>query len=171
MNRYLWSKNKRMQIQIYKATEADMPEVLELIKELAVFEKEPDAVDVIVDDLLKEGFRKNPLFTCFVAKVENEIVGMALVYFRFSTWKGRTVHLEDLIVKESMRGKNVGKALYSEVIKYGHENGVKRIEWVVLDWNKPAIKFYENTGAKLQKDWYLAQMDQEGIKNYIENNL
>jgi GNAT superfamily N-acetyltransferase len=160
-----------MQIQIYKATEADMPEVLELIKELAVFEKEPDAVDVIVDDLLKEGFRKNPLFTCFVAKVENEIAGMALLYYRFSTWKGRTVHLEDLIVKESMRGKNVGKALYSEVIKYGHENGVKRIEWVVLDWNKPAIKFYENTGAKLQKDWYLAQMDQEGIKNYIENNL
>ncbi len=96
---------------------------------------------------------------------------MALVYFRFSTWKGRTVHLEDLVVKESMRGKNVGKALYSEVIKYGNKNGVKRIEWAVLDWNKPAIRFYENSGAKLHKDWYLVEMNEQGIKNYIENNI
>ncbi|MFT4698477.1 MAG: GNAT superfamily N-acetyltransferase [Flavobacteriaceae bacterium] len=169
MNRYLLSKNKRMQIQIYKATKEDMPQVLELIIELAVFEKEPDAVEVTVDDLLKEGFGEDPLFICFVAKVENKIVGMALVYFRFSTWKGRTVHLEDLVVKESMRGKNVGKALYSEVIKYGHQKGVKRIEWAVLDWNQPAISFYEKTGAKLHKDWYLVEMNEQGIKSYIKN--
>ena len=136
-----------------------------------MLEKEPDAVEVTVDDLLKEGFGEDPLFTCFIAKVENEIVGMALVYFRFSTWKGRTVHLEDLVVKESMRGKNVGKALYSEVMKYGHQNGVKRIEWAVLDWNKPAISFYENTGAILHKDWYLVEMNEQGIKNYIEHKL
>lgn len=160
-----------MQIQIYKATQEDMPQVLELIKELAVFENEPDAVEVTVEDLIKEGFGDDPLFTCFVAEVNNEIVGMALVYFRFSTWKGRTVHLEDLVVKESMRGKNVGKALYSEVMKYGHEHGVKRIEWVVLDWNKPAIRFYENTGAKLHKEWYLVEMNELGIKNYIEDKL
>jgi len=160
-----------MQIQILKASQEDMPQVLALIKELALFEKEPDAVEVTVDDLVKEGFGEDPLFTCFIAKVDNETVGMALVYFRFSTWKGRTVHLEDLVVKESMRGKHVGKALYAEVMNYGYENGVKRIEWVVLDWNQPAIDFYKNTGAKFQKNWHLVEMNEAGIKNYIENKL
>lgn len=159
-----------MQIQIYKAEKDDMPQVLDLIKELAIFEKEPTAVEVTVQDLLNEGFGDEPLFTCFVAKVENEIVGMALVYFRFSTWKGRTVHLEDLIVKESMRGKSVGKALYTQVLKYGHDHGVKRVEWAVLDWNEPAIRFYEKSGAILHKNWFLVEMNEQGIINYIEKN-
>ncbi|MGY8933418.1 MAG: N-acetyltransferase family protein [Flavobacteriales bacterium] len=156
-----------MNISVRLSTPVDMPQVLRLIKELAAFEKEPDAVIITVDTLVKEGFEKNPSFTCFVAEVEEKIVGMALVYDRFSTWKGRSIHLEDLIVNEKMRGTGVGKALYSKVIAYAAAQNVKRLEWVVLDWNKGAIKFYEKSGAIMLKDWYLVQMDGEGIKNYM----
>lgn len=157
-----------MQVRI--AREKDMPQVLELIRELARFEKEPDAVDISAEDLVKEGFSDQPLFRCFVAEADSEVVGMALVYFRFSTWKGRTLHLEDLIVKESYRGKGIGEALYTAVMKYGHEQGVKRVEWVVLDWNYGALKFYERSGATILKDWYLAQMDEESLENFIKRN-
>lgn len=157
-----------MQVRI--AREKDMPQVLELIRELARFEKEPDAVDISAEDLVKEGFSDQPLFRCFVAEADGEVVGMALVYFRFSTWKGRTLHLEDLIVKESYRGKGIGEALYTAVMKYGHEQGVKRVEWVVLDWNYGALKFYERSGATILKDWYLAQMDEESLENFIKRN-
>lgn len=148
----------------------DMPQVLELIKELASFENEPEAVEVTIEELEKEGFGKQPLFKCFVAEVGSEIVGLALVYFRFSTWKGRTIHLEDLIVKASMRGLGIGSALYQEVLRYAKMQGVKRVEWVVLDWNEGAIKFYERSGAKVLKDWYTVQMDEKGITNFIDFN-
>jgi len=127
---------------IRDAVADDMSQVLSLIEELAIFENEPDAVEVTVENLIKEGFGQSPLFHCFVAEIKGELVGIALVYFRFSTWKGRTVHLEDLIVRESMRGTGIGMALYKRVMQYGKEQGVKRIEWNVLDWNKPAVNFY-----------------------------
>lgn len=158
-----------MELSIRKADATDMPFVLELIKELARFENEPDAVCIDAQVLVQEGFGKNPLFTCFVAVVENQIVGAALIYFRFSTWTGKTVHLEDLIVRQSMRGKGVGKALYTKVMEFASDHGVKRVEWVVLDWNEGAIAFYQKSGAKMLKDWYLVQMDEKGIKNYLSN--
>ncbi len=152
---------------IRDAVESDMPQVLELIHELAVFEKEPDAVEVTVEELVKEGFGENRLFHCFVAEVDAQIVGIALVYYRFSTWKGRSIHLEDLIVKESMRGTGLGSALYTEVMKYAKEKGVRRVEWVVLDWNKNAIDFYTKSGAELLKDWYLVQMSKDGVNKFV----
>lgn len=152
---------------IRDAVESDMPQVLELIHELAVFEKEPDAVEVTVEELVKEGFGENPLFHCFVAEVDAQIVGIALVYYRFSTWKGRSIHLEDLIVKESMRGTGLGSALYTEVMKYAKAKGVRRVEWVVLDWNKNAIDFYTKSGAELLKDWYLVQMSKDGVNKFV----
>ena len=155
---------------IRKATKNDMPSVLELIQELATFEKEPDAVVVTVDDLIRDGFSENPLFQCFVAEVENEIIGMALYYYRYSTWKGKTIHLEDLIVKESKRGTGAGFALYKEIIKQGKAENVRRIEWNVLDWNTPAIDFYEKSGAKVLGDWRVVHMDENGIKNFISLN-
>ena len=155
---------------IRKATEKDMPFVLELIRELAIFEKEPDAVVVTVDDLVRDGFSENPLFQCFVAEVENEIIGMALFYYRYSTWKGKTIHLEDLIVKESKRGTGAGFALYKEIIQQGKAENVRRIEWNVLDWNTPAIDFYEKSGAKVLGDWRVVHMDENGIKNFISLN-
>ena len=155
---------------IRKATKNDMPSVLELIQELATFEKEPDAVVVTVDDLVRDGFSENPLFQCFVAEVDGEIIGMALYYYRYSTWKGKTIHLEDLIVKESKRGTGAGFALYKEIIKQGKAKNVRRIEWNVLDWNTPAIDFYEKSGAKVLGDWRVVHMDENGIKNFISLN-
>ncbi len=157
-------------MNIRESKKEDMPQVLELIKELAAFEREPEAVVVTVDDLEREGFGEHPLFKCFVAEVSNEIVGMALVYFRFSTWKGKTIHLEDLIVKEKMRGSGLGSALYQEVLKYAKSQGVKRVEWVVLDWNEGAIKFYERSGAKILEDWRTVHMDEQGITNFLDFN-
>ncbi|GHA23177.1 N-acetyltransferase [Salinimicrobium marinum] len=157
-----------MEINIRKATRTDMPDVLELIKELAAFENEPDAVETTVETLEKEGFGENPLFTCFVAEVDGKIEGMALVYYRFSTWKGRTLHLEDLIVREEKRGTGLGNALYKKVITFAEEQGLKRVEWVVLEWNQHAIDFYARSGANILKDWYTVQMDTEGIKKFIE---
>ena len=152
---------------IRKATKNDMPSVLELIQELATFEKEPDAVVVTVDDLVRDGFSENPLFQCFVAEVDGEIIGMALYYYRFSTWKGKTIHLEDLIVKENKRGTGAGFALYKEIIKQGKAENVRRIEWNVLDWNTPAIDFYEKSGAKVLGDWRVVHMDDKGIERFL----
>jgi len=158
-----------MNFIVKESTPKDMPQVLGLIKELAIFEKDPDAVEITVEILEEGGFNSNPMFTCFVAEVGSEIVGMALVYFRFSTWKGKSLHLEDLIVKDKMRGSGIGKELYTKVIQYAYINKVKRIEWAVLNWNNRAIKFYERSGATVLKDWYIAQMDEAGIKIYLEN--
>ena len=154
---------------IRKGEKKDMPAVLELIKELAIFEKEPLAVQITVADLENDGFNKNPLFHTFVCELDNQIIGMALYYFRYSTWKGKTIHLEDLIVKEDFRGTGAGFALYSEIIKQGKLDNVRRIEWNVLDWNKPAIVFYEKTGAKILDDWKVVQMDQEHINKFLES--
>lgn len=156
---------------IRKATKNDIPSVLELIQELATFEKEPDAVVVTVDDLVRDGFSENPLFQCFVAEVENEIIGMALYYYRYSTWKGKTIHLEDLIVKENKRGTGAGFALYKEIIKQGKAENVRRIEWNVLDWNTPAIDFYEKSGAKVLGDWRVVHMDDKGIEQFLNTTI
>jgi len=156
-----------MTFNIRHANKSDMPHVLKLIKELAVFEKEPDAVEVTVNDIENDGFGNNPAFHCFVAEVNNNIEGMALVYYRYSTWKGKTLHLEDLIVSENMRGSGIGSALLDEVVKYGERLRVKRITWEVLDWNEPAIVFYEKNGATVMRDWNVVHLDEQGIKNYI----
>jgi GNAT superfamily N-acetyltransferase len=152
---------------IRKATEKDMPYVLELIQELATFEKEPDAVVVTVADLVRDGFSEHPLFHCYVAEKENTIIGMALFYYRYSTWKGKTIHLEDLIVKADQRGTGAGFALYKEIIKQGKKDKVRRIEWNVLDWNTPAIDFYEKSGAKVLNDWRVVHMDENGIERFL----
>ena len=157
-----------MDFTIREATEADMTEVRRLIQELAIFEKEEDAVEVTVEDLVADGFCERPLFQCFVGESRGEIVGMALVYNRYSTWKGPVVHLEDLIVTKKMRGSGLGSALLSQVVQYSNDLGVKRISWEVLDWNEPAIKFYESKGAKVLRDWDVVQMDEKGIKTFLE---
>jgi len=158
-------------MKIRKTTKKDMPFVLALIQELATFEKEPEAVVVTVDDLIRDGFSENPLFHCFVAEVENQIIGMALYYYRYSTWKGKTIHLEDLIVKENKRGTGAGFALYKEIIKQGKAENVRRIEWNVLDWNTPAIDFYEKSGAKVLDDWRVVHMDEEGIERFLNTTI
>ncbi|MBK5213146.1 MAG: GNAT family N-acetyltransferase [Flavobacteriaceae bacterium] len=157
-------------MKVRESLKKDMPQVLELIKELAIFEKEPDAVEVTVEDLEREGFAENPLFMCFVAEMDDEIVGAALVYYRFSTWKGRTLHLEDLIVKEAMRGNGIGEALYKQVMQFANDRGLKRVAWDVLDWNTGAIRFYERSGANVLKTWRVVHMDEKGLKSFIEKS-
>ena len=154
-------------MNIRKGEKKDMKAVLDLIQELATFEKEPYAVVVTVADLERDGFGENPLFYTFVAEVDNEIVGTALYYYRYSTWKGKTIHLEDLIVKEKMRGSGLGFALYSKIIEQGKHDKVRRIEWNVLDWNTPAIDFYVKSGAKVLDTWRVAQMDENGINEFL----
>jgi GNAT superfamily N-acetyltransferase len=154
---------------IRKGEKKDMKAVLELIQELATFEKEPDAVVVTVADLERDGFGDNPLFYSFVAEFDGDVVGVALYYFRYSTWKGRTIHLEDLIVKEKMRGSGLGFALFAEIIAQAKRDRVRRIEWNVLDWNTPAIDFYIKSGAKVLDDWRVVHMDENGINEFLKN--
>ncbi|MCF6296186.1 MAG: GNAT family N-acetyltransferase [Flavobacteriaceae bacterium] len=156
-----------MDFIIRAATEKDMLQVLNLIKELALFEKEPNAVEITISDLQKDGFGDRPAFKCFVAEINNTIEGIALVYKRYSTWKGVVLHLEDLVVNPKMRGLGLGTALLDQVVKYGYSLGVKRISWEVLDWNEEAITLYEKKGAKVLRDWDVVQLDEQGIKNYI----
>ena len=157
-------------IHLRFAQKGDMPEVLRLIQELADFEKEPDAVELSLSELENDGFSTPKRFDCLLAEMDQKVVGMALYYPRYSTWKGVTLHLEDLIVSNAYRGKGVGTALYTAFLSEAKKQNVRRVEWVVLDWNTPAIKFYESSGAKVLQDWKTVQMDQETINKYIENN-
>ncbi|MEJ2584831.1 MAG: GNAT family N-acetyltransferase [Robiginitalea sp.] len=146
----------------------DMDQVLTLIHELAVFEKEPDAVELTKADLVRDGFGEAPRFNCFVGVAGGQILGMALCYPRYSTWKGLVIHLEDLIVTESARGKGLGSALLTAVIRHAREMGARRVSWEVLDWNDPAIDFYESRGARVLRDWDVVQLDAGGIETYLE---
>ena len=142
-----------------------MSSVLSLIQELAVFEKEPNAVIITLAELQQDF--KNNLFECLVAENDaHEILGMALFYNRYSTWKGKTIHLEDLIVQQQYRGIGVGKALLDQVIDKAKKEKLRRVEWAVLDWNTNAIGFYEKVGAQILKDWYVVQLDEKGIVKY-----
>ncbi len=145
-----------------------MGAVLELIRELAVFEREPDAVEVSREDLVADGFGQVPRFQCFVGEAHGKVLGMALCYPRYSTWKGLVIHLEDLIVTEEARGRGLGGALLTEVIRYAKERGARRASWEVLDWNEPAIDFYKARGARILEDWNLVQLDARGIDAYLD---
>ena len=145
-----------------------MAGVHDLITELAVFEKEPEAVKISVNDLIEDGFGDSSKFKVFVAEDNGNIIGMALFYERYSTWKGKAIHLEDLIVTQSKRGIGVGKALYTELMKYAYDNNFKRVAWDVLDWNQGAIDFYESTGAKVLKDWRVVHMTEENLKVFLK---
>ena len=146
-----------------------MQSVHNLITELAVFEKEPEAVEITVDDLVNDGFSENPKFKIFVAEEEHTIIGIALFYERYSTWKGKTIHLEDLIVTKSRQKIGAGKALYTAVLKYAFDHNFNRVAWEVIDWNKNAIEFYKSTGATYLSDWSVVQMNKENLAKFIQD--
>lgn len=156
-----------MDYTIRKAVANDVDSIFRLINELAIFENEPAAVIITPESLREDGFGAVPKFDCFIAESTEEVLGIALVYMRYSTWKGEVLHLEDLIVSEKARGKGIGGALLTEVIKFGNDLGVKRIGWEVIDWNTPAIEFYEHIGANVMRDWHVVQLDEKGIENYL----
>ena len=158
-----------MSFTIRKAEKKDAQAILSLIQHLADFEKESEAVEVTLQDIENDGFGTHPLFQTLVAEKDDNVVGMALYYYRYSTWKGKTIHLEDLIVYQNMRKQNIGRALYDAVLKQASQENVRRVEWVVLDWNTPARNFYISTGAKILDGWETVQMDEDGLKRYISN--
>jgi len=157
-----------MDIILREAKKTDMESVLFLIKELATFEKETNAVEVTEKDLIRDGFGDRPAFKVFVAEEANEIIGMALFYERYSTWKGRSIHLEDLIVRHEHRNKGIGKALYTKVLSYAYDQKLKRVSWEVLDWNKVAIDFYKGTGANILDGWQVVHMNENSLEAFVE---
>ena len=157
-----------MEVTIRQATIFDSLSILNLIQELADYEKEPESVKLNISDIEQHGFGKTPLFRCLIAEFKNEVIGMALYYPRYSTWKGPTFHLEDLIVTESYKSQGVGTKLYSEFIKIAYEMGVERIEWNVLDWNTQAIEFYKKSGACVIHEWSTVQMHKPEMEAYLK---
>ena len=140
-------------IQIRKGTETDIEQALHLIKELAIYEKAEGEVEVTPAEMLDWGFGKDKLFDFFIAIENDVIVGLALYYFKYSTWKGKCLFLEDIIVTESQRGKGIGKLLFDKIIQVSKETKVRRMEWQVLDWNEPALNFYNKYNATLDGEW------------------
>ena len=142
-----------MKINIRKAIKEDCPRLLELITELAIYEKAPDDVTVTMDHFVESGFGKNPVWWAFVAEVDGKVEGFALYYIRYSTWKGQAMYLEDIIVTESMRGQKLGKLLFERLIEEAKEKKWTRIIWQVLDWNEPAINFYKKYNTSFDSEW------------------
>lgn len=138
---------------------------MELVNELALFEKAPEEVTVTMQEFEDAGFGNNPVWKAFVAEDEGVIIGLALYYIRYSTWKGRRLYLEDLIVTEEYRGKGIGKLLFDVIIQEAKEMGFSGMMWQVLDWNEPAIKFYNKYGSNIEAGWLNATLSKEQILN------
>ena len=156
-----------MNINIRVATKDDCPRLLELINELAVYEKAPEEVTVTLAEFIDAGFGKNPVWKAFVAEEKNEILGFALFYTRYSTWKGRRLYLEDFIVTEAARGKGIGKILFEKVIEEAKNGGYNGMTWQVLDWNTPAINFYNKYSAAIESGWLNASFSKEKTHQFI----
>jgi len=148
-----------MNISIREGREEDLPEIFELIKELALFEKAPEQVTNTIDRMRKEGFGDNPVYSFFVAENQSGIIGAAIHYIRYSTWKGARLFLEDLIVKESFRGLGAGSLLFEKCIELGKKQGYSGMTWQVLDWNQPAIDLYNKYNSQLEAGWLNANLD------------
>lgn len=142
-----------MSIIIRRAVKEDCTRLMELVQELADYEKAPDDVTVTMDHFVESGFGKNPVWWAFVAEVDGRVEGFALYYIRYSTWKGQAMYLEDILVTESMRGKQIGKMLFDRLIEEAKEKKWTRIIWQVLDWNEPAINFYKKYNAGFDHEW------------------
>lgn len=153
-----------MSTTIRKANQGDVPHILQLIRELAEYEKAPNEVVVTEEILLRDGFGIHPLFHCYVAETaDGRIPGMALYYIKYSTWKGPCVFLEDIIVSQSERRSGIGKLLFDRVLADAKERGALRMEWQVLDWNTPAIKFYEKYQPEILHEWMNFRLSGEQI--------
>ena len=142
-----------MDFNIRKASKNDLPEVLNLVKELALYENAPEEVSIKLEDLEKDGFGNNPLYWIILAENKDGILGMSFYFIRYSTWKGKCLFLEDLVVKEEYRGKKIGEALFEATIKTAKQINAKQMNWQVLDWNEPAINFYKKFDAELDEEW------------------
>ena len=155
-----------MTFHIRRAVSADCPQLLELIRELALYEKAPEEVTVTLSEFRESGFGENPVWWAFVATIPGtapgdaeQIVGFALYYIRYSTWKGQVMYLEDILVTSSMRGQGIGRKLFDTLVEEAGQRKLKRIVWQVLDWNEPAIRFYTKLQARFDPEWVNCTLD------------
>ncbi len=157
-----------MNTKIRKGVKTDLPRVLELIKELALYEKALDQVSNTVSQMEEDGFGDSPIFGFFVAEREETIVGLSLYYFRYSTWKGKRLYLEDIIVTEKERGTGLGKQLVEKTMQFSIEEGCTGMMWQVLDWNEPAIKFYNKYNARIEDEWLNCHLELKQIHSFFK---
>lgn len=152
------------EFKIRVGVKSDLPNILNLIKELAEYEKAPAEVEVTISEMENWGFGANKLFDFFVAEQNGAIVGLALYYYKYSTWKGKCLFLEDIIVTEKLRGKGIGKILFDKIVEVAKNEKVRRLEWQVLDWNEPAIKFYKKYNATLDSEWLNGKLTNQQLE-------
>jgi GNAT superfamily N-acetyltransferase len=154
---------------VRKGKKEDLPAIFDLIKELALFEKAPEEVTNTLEMMEKDGFGPDPVFSFFVVEKEEDksVIGTAIYYYRYSTWKGKRLYLEDYIITENERGKGAGKLLFDRVLAQSLEDGCTGMMWQVLDWNEPAIQFYKKYGASLEEEWLNCHLQAEEIRELI----
>jgi GNAT superfamily N-acetyltransferase len=152
---------------IRAATPTDIPLILDLIRALATYEREPDAVKTTAADLLRDGFGERPVFECLIAEdAHGEAAGFALFFYNYSTWRGRAgIHLEDLFVLPKFRGLGIGKSLLARVAARAAEQDCVRLQWDVLEWNQTAIDFYQGLGAQFLDEWRIMRVNDEAIQS------
>lgn len=156
------------EIQVRVARQEDCPRMMELIRELALFEKAPQEVTVTMEEFTEAGFGARPVYKAFVAETNGTVIGFALYYIRYSTWKGCRLYLEDLLITEEFRGRGVGSLLFDELIRECKRQGFNGMTWQVLDWNEPAIGFYRKYGAALDPEWLNGSLSKEQILGFEE---
>jgi GNAT superfamily N-acetyltransferase len=154
-------------ISIRKGQKADLPQVLDLIVELAIYEKAPQEVTITLEALENDGFGPQPVYGLFVAESAGRIIGIALYYLRYSTWKGRCLYLEDIVVREEWRGKGIGTLLFDEVALVAKNDGYKALVWQVLDWNEPALHFYRKYEAQLDPEWINGKLTADQLAQFV----
>lgn len=152
-----------MNVVIRRAQAADVPRMLELVRELALFERAPEEVTVTEQHMLDAGFGPDPVWVGWVAEVDGVIQGMAVCYERYSTWKGRRLYLEDIVVTEQARGRKIGEQLFRQCAAYAVEQDHSGMLWQVLDWNVDAQRFYERLGASFSKEWWNGSLEREQL--------
>jgi GNAT superfamily N-acetyltransferase len=154
-----------MGLTIRPATPADVAQILKFIRDLAAYEREPDAVEATEKDLLRHGFGHNPYYRCLMAEWDGAPAGFALYFYDYSTWLGRPgIYLEDVFVDPSQRGRGIGKALFQRLAAIALEEGCARLKWQVLDWNEPSIEFYRGLGAEFVDEWRIMRVSGEPLR-------
>ncbi len=157
-------------LKIRRGQQKDLPQVLSLIQELALYEKAPHEVTNTLEAMERDGFGHHPKYFLWVAEIDEKIIGIAICYIRYSTWKGPMLYLEDIVVTEKERGKKVGHLLMSTVIQFAKEEEFNGLIWQVLDWNEPAIRFYKKYDAHFDGEWVNVKLNKEQLQQFQSQN-
>jgi GNAT superfamily N-acetyltransferase len=158
-----------MEATIRIGVKKDLPPVLELIRELAAYERAEHEVENTLERMEEDGFGADPCFHFFVAEVDHQIVGLSLFYTRYSTWKGRMLYLEDIVVRASARGKRIGHLLFTATANHALQKNYAGMTWQVLDWNEPALRFYKKYNAQLDGEWINGKLMAADLKKMLQS--